>query len=369
MISLKSRLSWTVAALVIWLALLPDASAQSATKIAEEAGTWKVLVGGPRSIYLITQTDRAALGIAPADNGLYLYAEVPDAGLETVTVRFDDGSDYTLAVQITQDVPTYRALIANTLPPGQSPETISFIHALTAGRTATIVAGANVYAISLAGTSAAVDALNFFGKEHDLNLPPPFTAAKPYAATLAAANPATPPPTVTVPPPGQAAPSAATFQSGPPDIERNFVAIIKRYSAAYAAAPNDMAKGALRPQRAAAICALNLRSVSGWYGEVSTLSSNNEGKGVLAVTIADGLTIRTTNNSFSDQLASIQTLIPIGSNVQTQAMALKKGDVVRFSGRFGSKHSDCLEETSLTMGGSMTEPEFLFQFSDIRLVN
>ena len=126
-----------------------------------------------------------------------------------------------------------------------------------------------------------------------------------------------------------------------------------------------MARGALRPQRATAICALRLGTISEWYGKVSNLSSNNEGKGVLEVQIADDVTVGTTNNALSDSVASIPTLIPVGSAVQVAAMALKEGELVRFSGRFGNDPSDCLEETSLTVFGAMTDPEFLFQFSAV----
>jgi hypothetical protein len=161
------------------------------------------------------------------------------------------------------------------------------------------------------------------------------------------------------------APSAPASRLGPPAAERDFVALIERYAAAYKAASNDMARGALRPQRAAAICSLQLGRVSGWLGKVSTLSSNNEGKGVLAVQIADDITVGTTNNAFSDGVASISTLIPVGTAVQAAAMALKEGELVRFSGRFGNNPSDCLEEISITVRGAMTDPEFLFQFSAV----
>jgi hypothetical protein len=159
--------------------------------------------------------------------------------------------------------------------------------------------------------------------------------------------------------------SAPAESSELPGAEQELIAIVRRYAAAYNSASNDMARGALRPQRAAAICALHLGTVTGWYGKVSALSSNNEGKGVLAIQIADEVTVGTTNNSLSDGLASIPTLIPIGSDVQAAAMQLKKGQLVQFSGRFGSHRDDCLEETSLTVWGAMTDPEFLFQFSTI----
>jgi hypothetical protein len=44
---------------------------------------------------------------------------------------------------------------------------------------------------------------------------------------------------------------------------------------------------------------------------------------------------------------------------------LQNGQTVRFSGQFFRDDTDCIRETSLTMSGSMREPEFLFRFSDI----
>ena len=128
-----------------------------------------------------------------------------------------------------------------------------------------------------------------------------------------------------------------------------------------------MAKGAVRPARATAICSL-LRSAQAkdWIGTVATLSSTNDGKGVLAVQLSDRVTLSTTNNGFSESLSDLKTLIPVGSAVQTQAMALHTGQHVRFSGNFAHSHDDCLEEASLTVDGSMSNPEFLFRFSDVQ---
>ena len=79
--------------------------------------------------------------------------------------------------------------------------------------------------------------------------------------------------------------------------------------------------------------------------------------------------VGTTNNGLSDSLSNLKTLIPVGSAAHTEAMALRKGQQVRFSGTFARSRDDCLEETSLTVSGAMNSPEFLFQFSDVRPAN
>lgn len=72
-----------------------------------------------------------------------------------------------------------------------------------------------------------------------------------------------------------------------PEEEKVLIAAVVRAREAYRAGANDMAKGAARPARAQEICAA-LRSpiATDWVGAVERLSSNNDGKGVLAVSLA-----------------------------------------------------------------------------------
>lgn len=143
------------------------------------------------------------------------------------------------------------------------------------------------------------------------------------------------------------------------------LSVVRDYADRYKSAPNEMAQGALRPARARVICqALPDPSATDWMGSVELLSSNNEGKGVLSVRISDSLSVETMNNALSD--IPYNTLIPVGSRVQQEAMALHHGQRVVFSGSFVPDNDDCIKETSLTVWGDMTEPSFLFRFSAIR---
>jgi hypothetical protein len=47
-----------------------------------------------------------------------------------------------------------------------------------------------------------------------------------------------------------------------------------------------------------------------WTGTITTLSSTNDGKGVLAVQLPGHVTVGTTNNGLSESLSSLKTLIP-----------------------------------------------------------
>ena len=162
-----------------------------------------------------------------------------------------------------------------------------------------------------------------------------------------------------------AAVTAAAPQPGAiPDLEKRFLAAIEHGRSVYKSGANDMAKGAARPLRAKEICGL-LTSVSvrNWVGRISKLSTNGDGKGVLAVQIGDDVYVQTWNNDVSDVVD--HTLIDPASALFAKASALSEGQQVLFSGSFQHSDTDCVEESSLTMDGSLTEPAFIVRFFDI----
>lgn len=175
-------------------------------------------------------------------------------------------------------------------------------------------------------------------------------------------------PTVPVTPPALPKPSEAERAGAMmPDTQRRIIAAVEKAREAYKTGANDMQKGAARPSRAKAICAaLGSMSANGWVGQVSTLSSNGDGKGVLSIKIARDLYVKTWNNALSD--VSDNTLIDPESGVFTKASAFKKGQWVVFSGTFRKSPTDCIVESSMTLEGSLTEPEFIFRFSDVGLL-
>ncbi len=152
-----------------------------------------------------------------------------------------------------------------------------------------------------------------------------------------------------------------------PVDESNFLSAISSAKDAYDAAANDMAKGGTRANRRNAICnALNNSpAVNGWVGTIKSLSSNTEGKGVLVITLDSVTTVETTNNEFSETLGGTHTLLDQNSDVFRSASRMKEGDAVVFSGNFYPSDTDCTQEMSLTLEGSMEQPTFLFQFASI----
>lgn len=150
------------------------------------------------------------------------------------------------------------------------------------------------------------------------------------------------------------------------ESEKQFIATIEEFAAHYNEAANEMAQGAVRPERARALCELlPLGIVRDWVGTVAALSSTNDGRGILVVRISPHVTLGTTNNSLSEALSPEKTLIPTDSPLFKQVAALKEGQSVVFSGQL-SRGDDCFAEMSLTVTGAMTEPEFTIRFTAVQ---
>lgn len=149
-----------------------------------------------------------------------------------------------------------------------------------------------------------------------------------------------------------------------PQDQQAFVKIIIQARAAYDVAKNDLAKGAERLSRKSTLCGAGLnRTVRGWIGQVSELSSNNDGYGVIHIDVARNAKVGTWNNSFSD--VGSNTLIKPNTDLHQQSVKLSEGDIVSFDGQFLPSDSDCFKEMSVTQAGSMQEPVFIFKFSRI----
>lgn len=152
-----------------------------------------------------------------------------------------------------------------------------------------------------------------------------------------------------------------------PAEEQGFIRAVQQSQAAFQSAPNEMAAGGIRFQRRAAICQiLPTMFVSDWAGRITTLESNSDGKGVLGISLADGISVKTWNNDISD--IGDRTLIEPSSPLFAAVSQMKVGDQVLFSGTFLSPGNDvdCVKEASVSLRGSMSEPEFLFRFTVVR---
>jgi hypothetical protein len=153
-----------------------------------------------------------------------------------------------------------------------------------------------------------------------------------------------------------------------PGDQSSLIAAVATARQQYASGANEMAKGAARPARAQAICnALHSRSVNGWIGRVATLTTNGEGKGVLSIEIGPEVSIKTWNNSLSD--IGDYTLIEPSSALFNTATQLRVGQLVTFGGTLFADKTDCVRESSMTLAGSIREPEFIFRFQSVSAVD
>jgi hypothetical protein len=165
-----------------------------------------------------------------------------------------------------------------------------------------------------------------------------------------------------------AARTATNREEAVDDInEADFISVITAARGEYKSGPNDMVKGAARAHRRVRLCQLvQGTDVQGWTGRITNLSSSSSGKGVLGISIGPHITITTINNDFSDSFD--HTLIEPSSNVFREVVPLSVGQQILFSGSFLPSDTDCVREISLTQEGSMTDPEFLFHFTDVKAV-
>jgi TonB family protein len=152
-----------------------------------------------------------------------------------------------------------------------------------------------------------------------------------------------------------------------PAEEQEFIRAVQQSQIAFQSAPNEMAAGGIRFQRRVAICRiLPAMFVSKWLGRITTQESNSDGKGVLEISLADGISVKTWNNDISD--IGDHTLIEPSSALFAAVSQRKVGDQVFFAGTFfpGNNDVDCVKEASVSLHGSMQEPEFVFRFADVR---
>ena len=151
--------------------------------------------------------------------------------------------------------------------------------------------------------------------------------------------------------------------------QKQFIQIVRQAQSSSRVATNDMQRGGVKAKRDKAICELARNSgglnVSSWVGKIINLSANGDGKGVLGIELAPGISVKTWNNSLSDVLH--HTLINPSSKLFEKASAMKVGQMVQFSGTFhpGSE-PECVYEASITLNGKISEPEFIMTFSDIK---
>jgi hypothetical protein len=151
-----------------------------------------------------------------------------------------------------------------------------------------------------------------------------------------------------------------------PASEREFISIVETFKARYEQAPNEFQKSTLRRERSQAMAMiLPDLSIADWIGDISSMHTTQDERGILAVKLRNSsISLQTVNNVLSDAFLS-GTLIPHGSPLYEEIANLSVGTPVTFGGRFTLGQLDHVREESITEEGSMTDPEFIFTFTTV----
>ena len=153
-----------------------------------------------------------------------------------------------------------------------------------------------------------------------------------------------------------------------PPTEIAFINTVEQMKSKYESAPNELKKSAIRTERAKLIATAlnNSKKVDGWIGVISKMETNHDGNAILSVKLESSeIELKTWNNALSD--LSDNTLIAQASPLYNTIAEMKVGQQVNFYGKFFAGDRDFIKESSVREGGSMTEPEFIFNFSKVRL--
>lgn len=153
-----------------------------------------------------------------------------------------------------------------------------------------------------------------------------------------------------------------------PEIESKFINTVEKYSNDFNELNNELQQSIMRDQRQKYLLEnLKKYSVKSWIGTIQKLETNSDGKAILSIRIAPDIEIKTWNNAVSDFESN--SLIEKESSVYSSLLSLSEGQKVYFSGHFFPSNKDFIEETSLTIEGSMKKPEFLFKFESVKPIN
>lgn len=159
-----------------------------------------------------------------------------------------------------------------------------------------------------------------------------------------------------------------SLESLMPEDQLRFIGVVTEYVSGFKTAKNELQQSAMRDQRKGEILStLGSYSVSSWVGTINQLETNTEGKAILSVRISPDIEIKTWNNALSDMASN--TLIEKGTPVFSSLFNLSSGQSVKFSGSFFPSETDSIQETSMTIDGSMSNPEFLFKFKFVTPIN
>lgn len=153
-----------------------------------------------------------------------------------------------------------------------------------------------------------------------------------------------------------------------PPNQKSFIGDVLSARGEYVNAKNQVVQGHVRVHRQKSLSVYSSQTIENWIGCVYQMSTLSDGsRACIRVQIDPHIMVSTANNDWDS--ASSSTLIPYQSDLYRELLSFGKEEWVVFSGRFVPSSADGIRELSLTMHGSMTDPEFLFKFTNIKRIN
>lgn len=151
-----------------------------------------------------------------------------------------------------------------------------------------------------------------------------------------------------------ATPSATSL---PTDLAQ-LAHVVAKAKSDYTSADNDLKKSVIRTERdESAATAVPGGNFANWPGTLEELSTNDNGDAYITVRLDDcDCSVKTWDNPYRDRQDN--SLIKTGTSLFNKLLNMHKGDHVVVSGRM-------LEEGSMTEEGSIDDPEWIAQFSDV----
>jgi len=153
-----------------------------------------------------------------------------------------------------------------------------------------------------------------------------------------------------------------------PPNQQKFIDVVESFEQPYRdAGDNQLKQSRERKNRKKKIKeTLKKLSFNNWIAKVDNIATTGDGDGYISLDLyKSDFQISTSNNALSDYCCDGGTLIKDGTKVYDQMIELKDGDLVSVSGSFFQADDDYIHEQSVTIDGSMTDPEFTIKISSI----
>lgn len=149
-----------------------------------------------------------------------------------------------------------------------------------------------------------------------------------------------------------------------PEAQLKFEQVIAEYAKQFSDAANELQESTTRKNRGQALAGLGMgNQVSEWVGYLDSMATNSDGDAYIIISLNKNLKVGTWNNALSD--IEDKSMIKSGTAVYNALSSMKKRQAIKFSGQFVRSKDDHFKEMSLTIQGSMKNPEYVFRFSKI----